>query len=149
MVDSRLGLVEDTLAEGSLVLARSLVVDILGVEGSPDVAVGNQDSRDHTEAPQDLLDDLACTCGVGPSADQGSPGALQVLLPLNCSCLDRCLHLPRLLAWEASRLLLPPCRKVLKKVVLSTRLDLFFNNWLNIGCVGVRGGLKNLASPWL
>ena len=116
MVDSRLGLVGDTLAEGSLVLARSLVVDILGVEGSPDVAVGNQDSRDHTEAPQDHLGDLACTCGVGPSADQGSPGALQVLLPLNCSCLDRCLHLPRLLAWEALRLLLPPCIKVLKKV---------------------------------
>jgi len=54
-----------------------------------------------------LRDDQACTYGVGPSAGQGNPGD-PALLPSNYSCLDRCLRLPRLPAWEASRLLLRP-----------------------------------------
>ena len=73
-----------------------------------------------------------------------------MLLPLNCSCLDRCLHLPRLLAWEALRLLLPPCRKMLKKkFVLRTKLDLFFKKLAKIWLWVCERGFKDFASPGL
>lgn len=78
-----------------------------GAEGNLDVAVDSQGSHGRMEGLQVLRDDQACTCVVGPFAGQGNPGDL-ALLPSNCSCLDRSLHLPRLPAWEASRLLLRP-----------------------------------------
>jgi len=93
--------------EDILVGVHSLVVGSPGAEGSLDVAVGSQGSHDRMEGPRVLLDDQACTCGVGPSAGQGNPGD-PALLPSNYSCLDRCLRLHRLPVVEALRLLLPP-----------------------------------------
>ena len=109
-MDSHPDPVEDSLAEDILVGVHSLVVGSPGAEGSLDVAVGSQGSHDRMEGPRVLLDDQACTCGVGPSAGQGNPGD-PALLPSNYSCLDRCLRLHRLPVVEALRLLLPPWKR--------------------------------------